>query len=406
MKRNTLLVTAGIALAAAGLLAWAFAPRPVLVELATAERGRFESTIDEDARTRLRERFMVSAPLAGRLARIALHEGDPVAAGAVVARLSPVLSPLLDERTVRSQQARVASAEAAVLRAGVRVERARVGLRQAENELTRSEQLASKGFVAPTKLEVDRLAVAAARKEIEAGEQDRHVAEHDLEQARAALSAVRQTGSNGAPFEVRSPVEGRVLRIAQANEAVVALGAPLLEIGDTRRLEIVTELLTTDALRIRPGARARIERWGGPGILEGTVRLVEPAAFTKVSALGIEEQRVNVLLDIVSPPAQWAALGDGFRVSVRIVQLSEDNAVTVPVSAVFPLPSAKPDASGAPPMAVFGVRDGRARVLPVTLGARNGVQAWIRAGLEAGEPVIVYPPPAVADGVRVKARGR
>jgi HlyD family secretion protein len=405
MKRNTLLVSAGIAAAAIGLLAWAFAPRPVLVELAPAERGRFESTIDEDARTRLRERFMISAPLAGRLARISLREGDAVAAGAVVARLSPVLSPLLDERTVLGQQARVQSAEAAVLRAGVRIERARVGLRQAENELSRSEQLAGKGFVAPTKLEVDRLAVAAARKEIEAAEQDRHVAGHDLEQARAALGAVRQAGSSGALFEVRSPIEGRVLRVAQANEAVVALGAPLLEIGDTRRLEVVTELLTTDALRVRPGARARIERWGGPGTLEGIVQLIEPAAFTKVSALGIEEQRVNVLLDITSPATQWAALGDAYRVSVRIVTLSVDDAVRVPVSAVFPAPSAGPDAGGAAPMAVFVVREGRARLLPIELGARNGVHAWVRAGLAPGDSVIVYPPPAVADGVRVKARG-
>jgi HlyD family secretion protein len=405
MKRSTLLLGIGAAAAAAALLAWAFAPRPVPIEVARSDRGRFEITIDEDARTRLRERFTVSAPLAGRLARIALREGDAVAAGTVVARLSPALSPLLDERTVRSQQARVQAAEAAVLRAAARLDRARVGLQQAENDRVRSEQLAARGFVAPTKLEDDRLAVAAARKEIEASEQERHVAEHDLEQARAALGAVRQAGAGGTPFEVRSPVEGRVLKVVQANEAVVALGAPLLELGDTRRLEIVAELLTTDALRTRPGDRVRIERWGGPDALEGTVRRVEPSAFTKVSALGVEEQRVNVLVDLISPHERWAALGDGYRVSVRIVVLSVDDAVRVPVSAVFPLPAPAGDASAPARTAVFAVRDGRARQVPVELGGRNGVHAWIRSGLQAGERVIVYPPSAVMDGVRVRPRG-
>ena len=405
MKRSTLVIGTGAAAAAAALLAWAFAPRPVPVEVARPDRGRFEITIDEDARTRLRERFTVSAPLAGRLARSALREGDVVAAGTVVARLSPVLSPLLDERTVRSQQARVQAAEAAVLRAGALLDRARVGLQQAENERVRSEQLAARGFVAATKLEVDRLAVAAARKEIEAGEQERHVAEHDLEQARAALGAVRQAGGASMPFEVRSPVEGRVLKVVQASEAVVALGAPLLELGDTRRLEIVAELLTTDALRIRPGDRVRIERWGGPDALEGAVRRVEPSAFTKVSALGVEEQRGNVIVDLVSPHERWAALGDGYRVSVRIVALSVDDAVRVPVSAVFPLPAPAGDAPASARAAVFAVRDGRARQVSVELGGRNGVHAWIRSGLEAGETVIVYPPSAVLDGVRVRPRG-
>ena len=406
MKRRTLLVSAGLAAAALALLAWAFAPRAVPVEIALADRGSFAITVDEDARTRLRERFTVSAPLAGRLARIALREGDVVAAGTVVARLSPVLSPLLDERAVRGQQARVEAAEAAVLRSAARVERARVGLKQAENELVRSEQLAGRGFVAPTKLEVDRLAVAAARKEIEAGEQDRHVAEHDLEQARAALGAVRQSGANAPPFEVRSPVDGRVLKVVQASEAVVTLGAPLLELGDTRRLEIVAELLTTDALRTRPGDRVRIERWGGPDSLDGVVRLIEPSAFTKVSALGVEEQRVNALIDIASPHDRWAALGDGFRVSVRIVVQSVDDAVRVPVSAVFPMPPAPSDAAGTPRAAVFAVREGRARPVPVDLGGRNGVHAWIRGGLDSGEAVIAYPPATVSDGVRVTPRPR
>ena len=215
-----------------------------------------------------------------------------------------------------------------------------MGLEQAKNEVRRSEQLSQQGFIAPTKLEDDRLAVVGAQKEVEAANAERHVATHDLEQARAALSAVRQPVGNGARrgFAVNAPVAGRVLRLLQTSEATVAVGTPLLEIGDTRRLEIVAELLTTDALAATPGSRVVIERWGGPATLEGRVRSVEPAAFTKVSALGVEEQRVRVLIDITTPPAQWQALGDGYRVSVRIVTLAEDKAVQVPVSAVFPLP--------------------------------------------------------------------
>jgi HlyD family secretion protein len=189
------------------------------------------------------------------------------------------------------------------------------------------------------------------------------------------------------------------------------LGTPLLEVGDIAQLEVVAELLTTDALKASPGSRVIIERWGGPGTLEGRVTRVEPGAFTKVSALGVEEQRVRVIVGLTSPAQQWKALGDGYRVSVRIVTLAQDNALQVPVSAVFPL-SAQADASGpgngaadaAPRHAVFVADGGRARLTPVLLGGRNGSMAWLRSTLAPGTQVIVYPPPAVRDGVRVAAR--
>jgi HlyD family secretion protein len=199
---------------------------------------------------------------------------------------------------------------------------------------------------------------------------------------------------------LRAPIGGRVLRVVQPSEAAVALGTPLLELGDTRQIEIVAELLTTDALKTPPGSRVVIERWGGEGLLDGRVRLIEPAGFTKVSALGVEEQRVRVLIDITSPPGRWEALGDGFRVGVRIVTLSLDDAIKVPVSAVFPMPEAE---NGG--MAVFKVVDGRAQRVPVELVARNGTEAWMRSGLQVGDLVVVYPPTLVKDGVRVVARG-
>jgi HlyD family secretion protein len=192
--------------------------------------------------------------------------------------------------------------------------------------------------------------------------------------------------------------------VHQTSETAVATGAPLVDLGDTGRLEVVAELLTADALQAEPGRAVRIERWGGPQALEGRVRRVEPAAFTKVSALGVEEQRVNVIIDLTSPPAQWQGLGDGWRVGVRIVTRQEAAVLRVPVSAVFPRPATEGTAA-APGHAVFRIDAGRARLQPVRLGARNGHDAWIQDGLAAGAEVIVYPPAAVSDGARVRARG-
>lgn len=430
MKRKTWILSGLATMAVVVALAWAFAPQPVAVEIAVATQGRFQTTIDEDGRTRLRDRFVVSAPLSGRLARIVLREGDPVTADDVVATITPAFSPLLDERTARELGARVEAAQANVRLAAARSARSRVALAQARNELQRSEQLAQQGFVSSIKLDTDRLSVQAAQKELDAAQQAEQVASYELAQARAAQSVARSVvpGSSapsaaarsaGRPpsaqgFAVRAPVTGQVLRLHQTSESVVALGAPLMEVGDTRRLEVVAELLSTDALQAQPGASVLIERWGGPGSLQGRVRRVEPAAVTKVSALGVEEQRVNVLIDITSPPAQWTALGDGFRVSVRIVTLTQDDAVRVPVSAVFPLPSGTSSATSvpseplmateAPRMAVFVIRDGRAQQVPVELGGRNASTAWVRSGLPVGTEVIVYPPAAVKDGVKVKVR--
>jgi len=396
MNKASWISIAAATAAMVGLAAWAFAPRPVDVEVARAAQGHFEATIDEDGKTRLRDRYVVSAPLAGVVSRIVLREGDTVRAGDAVATLMPVLSPMLDERTLRAQALRVDTAQATVQRAAARIEVARVALEQAGSEMRRSQQLANQGFVATTKLDNDRLAVQAAQKELDAAIQDRHVAVHEVDEARAAVAAVTRPGQ-ARSFVLEAPVSGRVLRVAQTSEASVPLGATLIELGDVARMEVVAELLTTDALQARPGSLVRIERWGGEGALEGRVRLVEPEAFTKVSALGVEEQRVRVLLDITSPPERWQALGDGYRVSVRIVTQAQDRVVTVPVSAVFPRPEG-------PGMAVFVLEQGRARLKAVDVGGRNGTDAWIRHGLQAGTPVVVYPPAGVRDGTRVRQR--
>ncbi|MGE0311686.1 MAG: efflux RND transporter periplasmic adaptor subunit [Lautropia sp.] len=419
MLPRTAIYGAGAIVSIGLALAWAFSPKPVPVETAAVTRGHFVATIDEDGKTRLVDRYLVSAPLAGQLSRVTLREGDPIAAGQVVATLTPVLPSMLDDRTVGEQQARIESARANVERAEARIARARVALEQARSEWRRSEQLAQQGFIAPAKLETDLLAVRAAQREVDSATADRTVASYELAQARAALGAVRETPvAPVAPvdrtFAIRSPIEGQVLRVLQTSAGTVALGAPLLEVGDTRALEIVAELLTTDALAAKPGSRVIIERWGGSGTLDGRVARVEPAAFTKVSALGVEEQRVRVLIELTSPYDRWQALGDGFRVGVRIVRIDERDVPMVPVSAVFPLPQEASeglpaggvaDGDAAPRHAVFVVDGDRARRVPVDVGARGTGMAWIREGPAPGRQVIVYPSSEVADGVRVVGRG-
>lgn len=391
-KKTWGLIAAAIAMVVA--LAWAFAPRPVEVEIATVAQGRFEQAIEEDGRTRLKERYTVSAPVAARLARIALREGDRVTAGDTVATLTPVMSPMVDERSVREATALLKAATAGVERATARVERAKVSLEEARLEQQRTEQLAREGFVAPSRLDTTRLGLTATRRELEAANAEREMAVQEQAQAGAVLQPATANGKSARPFDVQSPVSGVVLRVAQPSAATVAAGAALIDIGDPARMEVVCELLTPDAVQAQPGRRAVIERWGGPPV-EARVRRVEPAAFTKVSALGIEEQRVNVLIDIANPPEVWRTLGDGFRVGVRIITTSVEQAVLVPTGALFP------HSEG---MAVYRLDGRRARLQPVDVAARNATVAWVRNGLAPGQAVVVYPPAVLADGRRVRVR--
>lgn len=401
MNTKRLLIAAAVTASVVAVLAWAFAPRPQAVELATVQRGLFERTIDEDGKTRVRDRYVVAAPLAGRLERITLREGDRVEAQQVVARLAPTLAPMLDARTLAELRERVGAAEAQVRAAGARAQLAQVRQQQAEDEWQRNQALAQQGFISESRLTSARLAREAALREQAAAAQELETTRHLLAQARAAVRATQPGDSApGRLFEVRSPIGAQVLRVPQTSEGVVSLGTPLMELGDTADLEIVAELLTSEAVQVQPGMPARIERWGGPQVLEARVKRVEPGAFTKVSALGVEEQRVEVLLELASSPAERAALGDGYRVGVRLVAQSVPDALLVPVSAVFP----HPEQPGR--MAAFTLRDGRALLRTVEVGGRNGVQAWVRQGLDEAEQVIVYPPPNVHDGVRVQPRKR
>jgi HlyD family secretion protein len=392
-KAASLWIAAGTA--ALGAVVWAFSPRPVEVEVAAVTQGRFEQAIEEDGRTRLKERYTVSAPVSARLERIALREGDSVRAGDTVAVLSPVMSSMVDERSAHEASARLKGAAAGVERAAARVARARISLQEAALEQERAQRLAGDGFIAPSRVDALRLAVAGAQHELDVAHAEREVALQEQSRAAAALEPVTPGGGRGRALRVPAPVSGVVLRVVQASEATVPAGAALLELGDPARMEVVSELLTTDAVQARPGWPVVIERWGGPP-LEGRVRRVEPAAFTKVSALGIEEQRVNVVIDITAPAPHWQAMGDGFRVGVRIVTDRVEQAILVPVGALFPH-----EGGG---MAVYRLDGRRARMQPVDVAARNGAHAWVRSALAPGEAVVVYPPAALADGRRVRVR--
>lgn len=395
MKRKAIIGV--VALLVLALLVWAFMPTPAEVEIATVTQGRFERSVQEDGKTRVRDRYVVSTPLAGRVARIHLKQGDTVNVDAAVATLWPVAPALLDERARAEQVARIGAVQASVAKARANVERARAALEQARTELKRSESLAQQGFVSPNQNETGRLNVRLREKELESTRQEEAAARYELQQSNVALKQFSQatTAQHNRALEVKAPISGKVLKVLTQSEGIVMAGTPLIELGDPTQLEVVLDILTEDAAPIKPGTVVQLSNWGGPDVLDGQVRLIEPAAFTKVSALGVEEQRVNAIIDITSPPAKWASLGDGFKVDVRVLVQVVEKAVKVPVSALFPVGARS---------ALFVLDKGRARLREIEVAARNGVEAWVPSSLTPGAQVIVYPDTKLRDGDRVKAR--
>ena len=330
---------AAFALAVVGVVIYAFMPKPVPVDLATVERGPLRVTVDEDGKTRIRERYIVSAPLSGRLQRITLHPGDAVEAGkTVVATIEPADPLLLDVRARTEAASRVKAAEATLKRTTPMLESALAELQLAQSELQRIQRLAE--IKAATKKELDDaiLIERVRTQEHKAASFAQDIAQYELEMARAALIRTQPPKSgqeNGWRFEIPAPCDGQVLRVFHEDSAVVSTATPLLEIGDPTDLEMEIDVLSSDAVAIKPGADVWIEHWGGPQPLRGYVRLVEPAAFTKVSALGVEEQRVNVIADFADPPENRVALGDRYRVEARIVTWEHPDVLKVPTAALF-----------------------------------------------------------------------
>jgi HlyD family secretion protein len=399
-----------IAIAAIAALAWGFWPRPIAVETAAAARAPLRVTVEEEGRTRVRDRYVVSAPVAGFLRRLPWKTGDPVRAGDVVAQIEPPRATPLDPRTREESEARVGVATASLRAAEQRarsaaeqVRAAQVDLRYRKQELERAETLLKSDDIprnaydsalfefrrAEANLRTAEQQAAGARVEIE-------TARAEVEAARAALTDVTRPrdASPSAPMVVvRAPAGGRVLNVVRKSEGAVAQGEALIEIADARALEVEVEVLSADAVRMGPGTRVLLTRWGGDHPLEARVRIVEPTGFTKVSALGVEEQRVRVIADITAPEDQWRRLGDGYRVEAGFILWESEDALQVPASALF---------RRGEDWAVFVVENGVARRRVIKTGRRTGLAVQIESGISEGERVITHPDETIEDGKAVQ----
>ena len=382
------LLYAALGAVALGLIVWGFVPNPVPVEVSVVERGPLQVTADEDGETRAHDRYVVSAPVAGRISRIELHEGDALGAGQVVTQLWPIP---LSAREREEQLARIAAAEALVREAQERVRHAAADYEQAKRERQRVDKLVREGFISPQGAEQARVMESTSANEVRAARFRARSAQADAQAARAALRAL-DGARDGRPIAipVRSPVDGKVLRIPDKSERVVGPGAPLVIVGDPSQLEVVIDLLSTEAVKVKPGMSVLLEGWGGERPLKARVRVVEPLAFTKVSALGVEEQRVNVIADFVDPPG---ALGDAYRIEARVVLWSSDDVLKVPASALF---------RHGETWSAFVVQGARARRRDVQIEHRGALEVEVIKGLTAGEQVIRHPSNDVEDGGRVR----
>lgn len=385
-----------LVLAIAGGLVWGFMPRPVAVDMATVTQGPLTVSVEEEGKTRVRDRYVIHAPMSGHLRRIKLEVGDAVRPGQVVAVLEPARADALDPRTRSQAQAQARAAESALAAARQELRAAEAEALLARQELARAEALGQAEFLSRAAVDQARTRVDRSDAAREAARHAVDVARHRLETAHAVLAraAALQAGGPTELMEVRAPVAGRVLKLVRESEGAVAAGQALLEIGNPQALEVEVEVLSTQAVRIEPGARVILERWGGPP-LEARVRLVEPAGFTKVSALGVEEQRVRVIVDITAPRETWQTLGDGYRVDARFVLWEAPDVLQVPASSLFRHNDG---------WAVFVVEAERARLRAVELGQRAGLAVQVLSGLQAGERVVAHPDDRIRDGIRVRPR--
>ncbi|HEY6827038.1 MAG TPA: efflux RND transporter periplasmic adaptor subunit [Gemmatimonadaceae bacterium] len=395
VKRSYLTIV-GIVAIAVGLIWYMRRPKPMIVDSVTVTRGPLETTVDADGRTRVRERYVVAAPVAGRLERLMFTEGALIRAGEVIVMLRPLP---LDSTAMAQARSRVETADAVARQAEIDIRVARAQLEQRRRDASRAERLAEYGALAPRDVEEAQLARLQAEEALKTASQRVLAADADSRQARSVLASQESRAAVSIP--IRSPASGRVLRITERSERIVAAGSPLVEIGDPRSLEVVIDVLSSDAATIHPGDRVRLDEWSGvvdvqeTSRLGGRVREIEPSGFTKVSALGVEEQRVNVIVNLdASPPV----IGDGFRVEASIIVWSAPNAVSVPRSALLQAKGKTGE------WTAFVVRDGRAQSRVVRVGHVGGALAEVLAGVQPGDEVVVFPSDQLRDGVRVTSR--
>jgi HlyD family secretion protein len=389
-KTLTRIIYYVLALGVVALVVVAFLPSPIKVETARVTRGPLQVTVDEEGEARAHDRFVVASPIAGRLRRVELHDGDPVSLNQVVAVINPLP---IDQRERAEITARVQAAEALKRSADEAVEHASADHEQAKRDLRRAEDLVEGGVISRQSLEQARNAETISKNELEAARFKAQAAASDVNVAKAGLIAVESERSGASRIvTLRSPVRGRVLRVLEKSERVVSSGTPIITVGDPRKLEVVVDLLSTDAVKVKPGAAMLLENWGGEAPMRARVRTVEPSAFTKVSALGIEEQRTNVVADFVDPPGP---LGDGYRVEARIIIWEAESVLKIPSSAPF---------RHGDGWSVFVVQERKAIMRQVEIGHRSQFEAEVLKGIEEGAQVVLHPTNQIRDGSRVEAR--
>lgn len=395
IRRRILVIVVSVAVVLA--VVYGFMPKPVQVDAIAAKKGPMRVTVDEEGKTRVRDRFVISAPVAGYLRRVELDVGDSAAKGQVVAELEPLRSTVLDPRSRAEALAALSASQAALNAAKENARSAAASEDYAQKNLERQKKLYDSGYVAKDSL--DQADADAKRTEANRLAADARVrsARADVERAQSTLghSAAEGAVDRSRIVPVRAPVDGSVLKVHHESEGVVNAGEPVIDIGDPRKLEVKVEVLSADAVAIRPGSTVYFERWGGEAPLAGTVRTVEPEAFTKVSSLGVEEQRVLVIADITSLPEEWKRLGDGYRVEASFIIWEGKDVLQVPASSLFRKGEG---------WAVFVIDGGRARTRSIKVGHRNGLIAEIMEGLSEKDTVISHPDDRVSDGVRVRQR--
>ncbi len=376
-------------------LVYGFLPKTQEVDIVPVKRGPLQITIEEEGRTRLKDRFTISTPTAGYLRRIHAKVGDVVKRGQVVAVLEPLQSQALDPRTRATAEAAVASAEAALRAATERERVAKADVAYLEQRLERLKALYDKGSISKDQYDQIKSETEKARAMQLAAAAEINVAKSETERAKVSLKNFSAIRGDGNTVGVIAPVNGAVFLIYHESEGVVNIGQPLIDIGDPRDLEVRVEVLSSDAVKIKQGTRVLFKRWGNDDPLTGKVKLVEPAGFTKISSLGVEEQRVLVIVDITSPPEQWRLLGDGFRMEAHFIIWEGENILQIPASALFRVGDQ---------WAVFVAETGTAQKRVVEIGQRNGLAAEILSGLKDNEQVLAYPDDTISEGTKIKQR--
>ncbi len=397
MKQRRSIIWAGLAIAIAILLGLGLRPQPILVEVTPIKRAPMQVTIEEEGITRVKDRYIVSAPVSGFIRRIEWTVGDAIEQKVLLTELEPLRSAVLDPRSRAEAEARVAAARSALLSAEEQVAAIKADADFASSELVRKEQLSINQVISEDELSATRAADQRARAMLRSAEFAVDVARYDLDAASTLLKYSAAQESEDILKErvaIRAPVNGSVLKVHRKSEGVVGAGTPLIELGDPTALEVAIDVLSFDAVQIKPGGKVIIDRWGGSQ-LEGVVRLIEPIGFTEVSALGVEEQRVWVIVDITSDHNEWDSLGDGYRVEASFIIWEQDNVLQAPSASLFRQQDA---------WAVYVVDDGIARLKNVDIDQRNGLMSQILSGVNENELVIQHPDNKISDGARVKIR--